>query len=274
MKPTFVLGIGAQKAGTTWLADYIRADDNYKVGFISQKEFHIWDRVDFPNYYKRRGVLNGSLTLEYLALMGMERFPISYFKYFEKILRNGGLSFDITPSYACLSAQRLSYIRNQFESVGVQVRVVFLMRDPVDRCVSAFRMNWNRLEKHEITEGVDKNKDVAASFLSYVQSADCSFRTNYHSTLQSLDAAFEQDEIGIFLYENMFSLSVMERVSEFIGIKIQPDRALILSNEGKKGPHIPEECLAKCARAYKDVYFEIEKRYPVVIELWRGIKYI
>ena len=43
---TFVLGVGAQKAGTTWLHSYIASNATAHMGFT--KEYHIWDAVHSP----------------------------------------------------------------------------------------------------------------------------------------------------------------------------------------------------------------------------------
>ena len=46
MQRRFILGLGAQKAGTTWLSQYIRNDPQFRVGPIVRKELHVWDRRD------------------------------------------------------------------------------------------------------------------------------------------------------------------------------------------------------------------------------------
>lgn len=43
MKKTFLLGVGAQKSGTTWLYKYL--SDNSNVSFGPLKEYHIWDGI-------------------------------------------------------------------------------------------------------------------------------------------------------------------------------------------------------------------------------------
>ena len=43
MKPVFVLGLGAQKAGTSWLHRTLSKNDNVNLGF--EKEYHVWDYV-------------------------------------------------------------------------------------------------------------------------------------------------------------------------------------------------------------------------------------
>ena len=41
---TFILGIGAQRCGTTWFYEYLSQYENFNGGFA--KEYHIWDALD------------------------------------------------------------------------------------------------------------------------------------------------------------------------------------------------------------------------------------
>jgi flagellin-specific chaperone FliS len=50
MKQQYFVGIGAQKAGTTWLANYL--DAHPQVAFSPIKELHFFDAV-FLKYFKR-----------------------------------------------------------------------------------------------------------------------------------------------------------------------------------------------------------------------------
>ena len=47
-EPTFVLGAGAQKAGTTWLHAYLSHFDDVDFGPI--KEYHVWDGLSVPEF--------------------------------------------------------------------------------------------------------------------------------------------------------------------------------------------------------------------------------
>ena len=45
-KPLFVLGVGSQKAGTSWLHKQLDNNKNFNMGFT--KEYHIWDAKFLP----------------------------------------------------------------------------------------------------------------------------------------------------------------------------------------------------------------------------------
>ncbi len=44
----FLLGLGAQKSGTTWLFDYLNGNSHAKFGIF--KEYHVLDTNFFPQY--------------------------------------------------------------------------------------------------------------------------------------------------------------------------------------------------------------------------------
>ena len=44
---TFLLGLGAQKAGTAWMHRYLESSPQCDPGF--RKEYHVWDAVDLPS---------------------------------------------------------------------------------------------------------------------------------------------------------------------------------------------------------------------------------
>lgn len=46
---TFVLGLGHQKCGTTWLYHYLSQSRRFKGGI--KKEYHIWDALDVPSMH-------------------------------------------------------------------------------------------------------------------------------------------------------------------------------------------------------------------------------
>ena len=58
-KNTFILGLGFQKCGTSWLYRYLQQSEKFDGGEL--KEYHIWDAIDIPimsyNIVKRPGLI-------------------------------------------------------------------------------------------------------------------------------------------------------------------------------------------------------------------------
>ena len=162
----FILGIGAQKAGTTWLHGYIAASPHYRTGRVREKEMHIWDANEIPEQAATRKTLLQLRRVSHYYAWRMRRSPDFYFDYFAKLLAGGGIAADITPSYSGLSGETLASIRDGITARGMDFRGVFLMRDPVGRCVSGFNMNrTRRMGGQASAEGVThmSNPTIAGS---------------------------------------------------------------------------------------------------------------
>ena len=158
MDRTFLLGVGAMKAGTTWLHDYLAASPQCEPGV--RKEYHVFDSLDLERepYLLGRVVAKARGSLDevehgrptdptYLLQAAMIADEQLYFDYFTALFARSPetrLTMDITPGYAVLSAARLSSIRAQFERRGVRPVAAYLLRDPVERIWSQVRMQKRR----------------------------------------------------------------------------------------------------------------------------------
>lgn len=271
---TFVLGLGAQKSATTSLSDYIRSDKRYVSSIIKQKELHIWDAVDSLVHSQGRRSLLNFRDRSQLLLAVMERFPEVYFRHFSRSLADGGIFADITPSYCGLCADRLKFIKNKFDERGVLVKAVFVMRDPVSRCVSAFNMHKNSPPGKKSKNWARHDVDDDSAFLEYIESEYCKVRTEYHVTIQNMEESFSDDQTGIFLFETLFCSDNLKILNNFLEIEGDCERLRVKSNVGKGGANISESSLKECAKIYGDVYKNIGNMIPAAKIHWRGFKYI
>ena len=57
MKKNFILGVGCQKGGTTWLHQQLNKSKNTDMGFL--KEYHVFDALYVPEC---QGFLSDKLT--------------------------------------------------------------------------------------------------------------------------------------------------------------------------------------------------------------------
>ena len=167
MTKTFILGVGAQKGGTTWLHRQLNSNSNIDFGF--RKEYHVFDAIEDYEKHKTskrpkngfrerriRKILNSQKRGTLGCNLGMKRKQSRYtalelafidnvdhyFNYFDYLyLRNPSIDAvgDITPNYALLKTKTFALIRKGLESRGFDVKVFFLMRDPVERAWSLAR---------------------------------------------------------------------------------------------------------------------------------------
>jgi len=154
MPGVFVLGLGAQKCGTSWLYKYLRKHSGAR--FSLKKEY---DALEFMynlkskpdtggrfNYLLQKlqdGKININKKRRACWSLNFILDPTSYFAHFYYLLQTDGCKMvgDITPSYADLSEEALTEVKQGFERCQIEVKPIFLMRDPVYRLQSAVGMN-------------------------------------------------------------------------------------------------------------------------------------
>lgn len=280
--PTFVLGVGAQKAGTTWLFEYM--NHFHSADFGDLKEYHIWDAIslktlnDFdmrstPISFRmrmrilKRGLLKRTQDASIIRRRLQSR-PSHYFDYFEALLANEHITLtgDITPSYSGLSTQTLTTIKDGFERRGITVKVVFFMRDPVERSLSAIRMY--RSMKRTREQGVNVGLNDSDAVLHYLDTAQFRVRGHYHETLKRLSNVFEADNVYVGLYENMFTIAEVERLSRFFNVQANPEFIEKRFNTSVHDSKLPQGVRAEAKEKLSDVYEYCFEHFPETKTLW------
>lgn len=279
-EPTFVLGAGAQKAGTTWLHAYLSHFDDVDFGPI--KEYHVWDGLSVPEFveFDARSVAIGprrrlrhlwrglkGLSQEDIFLRRrLQSRPDRYFDFFAGLLAQDGirLTGDITPAYCALPVDTLRLIRDGFARRGIRTRAVFLMRDPVERCLSAVRM-YKRGGRSR--QGVDVSLPDDDMLLRYVETDQARLRTDYPATLDRLEAVFGPEDLLIGFYESMFEPGFFADLNRFFGCKPDPDFISRRFNTTERA-EIPDALRAGAAERMRPIYEACAERFPEVQGLW------
>ena len=148
------LCIGAQKCGTTWLYETLSRHPQF--AFPGGKEVHYWDQP-------------GDRTVKwYLSLFSSD------------VHING----DITPAYAILAPD---VIHSIYQALP-QLKLVYLIRDPIDRAWSAAKMALYRAEMtHE--EASDQ------WFIDHFMSKGSRTRGDYETCLRRWLSVFPSDQL-------------------------------------------------------------------------------
>lgn len=178
------LGIGAQKCGTTWLFEQLRAHP--QLSMPSQKEVHFWSR--------RFG-----RGLEWYESLFSERS--SSVKYGE-----------MSPSYGILPVKR---IRKLYE-YAPEVKLIYLVRDPIARAWSSAMMALNRAE------------------LKFEEASDQWFIDHFHSqgSLQRGDYETCVDNwLEVFPSEQLLILDFKDIVDNPLGLLVRCCQHLAISEE-------------------------------------------
>lgn len=157
------LGIGAQKAGTSWLYDRLKRHED--IGFPLGKEAHFWDR---PH--------DEAAVARYLAR-------------FSGVKACEG---EITPAYAMLPDSVIARIRQ----AAPELRLIYVLRNPVERAWSSALMALGRAEM-TIDEASDQ------WFLDHFRSAGSLARGDYADCIARWLRYFPREQLLIARYERI-----------------------------------------------------------------------
>lgn len=182
--PTF-LGIGAQKSGTSWLNANLRSHPDI---FLAEEELHYFDR----NYWT----------------------PLR--RYSETFAgRAASVSGEITPAYSILPVHRIRVIR----ALRPELKLIFLMRNPIERAWSQARMNLVKLTDRDYEEVSD------AEFLDHFTQDRSIDRGNYLQILDNWLTVFPKEQLHVDFFERIADdpRGLLEDVFTFLGVTTDVD---------------------------------------------------
>ncbi|MEQ9260139.1 MAG: sulfotransferase [Roseovarius sp.] len=203
-KKPFLLCVGAQKSGTTWLSSIL--DKETRVWVPALKEMHYFDRYSTIQAVRERGdgryherFRNLVADLEKMRRITRKRHiglldrclidsDEDYADFYRRYAAKAPAAADLTPEYALLPCEGLERIR----AVLPNVFVLFLMRDPVDRLWSAakHRVRFVPKYKHILTD--------LSAMRRFSSEPVVSEMCNYHGTLSRLNTVFPKVRTAFF----------------------------------------------------------------------------
>ncbi len=280
-------GIGAQKAGTTWLYDFLSR--NPACHFSRNKELHYFDvRVQgggliFDMRLRHATALAARLasdpaarneanfkTLQELTALlatytGPMRGPERHRAYLDYLLEGcspGQTACDITPAYAILDRRTFA----DMASIGA-AKFLFLMRDPVARMWSQVRMavGTRKLPDDELPAACAAHAQalIDTGRLLKIERAD------YVHTMAELEAAVPAERIMYVFYEDLFRQETADEICAWLGVPSMPAETGRRVNEGT-AVAIPPEIAAAFSSAFAPQYQAIEARFGAAMpEAWR-----
>ena len=237
---TFVLGLGAQKAGSSWLHAQLNRRRDAEFGFL--KEYHIHDALTLPEagFSNRR-----HRSLIKPRTWRRQRFiaqPQRYYDYFTSLLRRPGIQLtgDITPSYSALSPLTLQEILANFEQREISVRPVFLMRDPIERIISSQRMQLRK--QNQLNHDTEVN---ALRQLCIERPERVTLRSDYGHTLMALSQIFDPSACFIDLYERLFTPESWQRLCDVLNVPYEVPDWEQQVNVSRTDTSIPDDVMAE-----------------------------
>lgn len=238
---TFVLGIGAQKAGTSWLFDYL---SNRGDIYMPRKEVHFFDAQFGPLAHRTRRRISRRddkrQSRNEMRAIKLKGDPELYMKYFEsRTPAHLRLFGEMSPTYALIGEDGFSTVRRLFP----KVRIIFSMRDPIDRFYSQIRMNVTR----GCGKGVGPDRSEAVKDRSKLLA-----RSQYEKTVESLERVFTPYEIIYLFYETLFCRDSIQSLCDFLEVPYtEPDFRKVVNASDSDSRSPEEDVITKLKPTYR-----------------------
>lgn len=257
-KQKYFIGLGVQKAATSWLAEYFRRHPD--VLMSKPKELHFFDsKYTVFNLGYSRGTYHGGLIKYYLALLKsilgdsdrsfgsmllgfadawrmIHGSESAYLRFVSKRRVGNIIAGEMTPAYSALNSE--GYARLEAMLSGPQY--ILILRNPADRLFSNIA--------HDLSRGRLTSAELSAASLEVVYSDPIhglKSRSDYCEILQNLDNLEAQKRTIVVFYESLFDpilgAGEVKKLCEFMGISfVKPDFKRAVNQADKSATALAE----------------------------------
>ena len=181
----FLLNVGAEKCGTTWLYEYFKGHpDFYDMG----KELNIIQRDDLTP-----------------LLEDVSEYRKDIESFFRTVSNINQVTGDFT-HYEGSSENIFRLIKDGLLKYDIEVVPVYIMRDPIQRSWSA----WNMIGGGKIPKQSSASQFVMTNFIS----------CKYKETIEALDNVFTNPLY--FFYEDFFTQTNINKICDELQISRHP----------------------------------------------------
>lgn len=223
------LGIGAQKAGTTWLYRMLARHPDLWLPPV--KELHYFNRLQLrsgrhpdegPTNLDRARAETISRTIEWvkkgklperekrekiecLTLIGIAALTDEWYRAIFRFAPQEARCGEITPEYALLRNDEVDHILK----LRPDAKFIFVMRDPIERTWSALRMQEL---KGPLTDAQRLRRTSRPGFLAY---------SDYMATIARYRSRIGNDNLLLLYYDDIIErpFELLQRTCEFLQVQ-------------------------------------------------------
>lgn len=287
----FLLGVGLNRTGSSWLYEQIKKSPNFNQGLC--KEYHVFDTIDIPECRGYKSTIDDLIKQR-------SKFRVGHFKQLKSFLENTDryfdyqnslynkdskhqtqLACDITLNYYMLSQNRLYEIKKQLVQRNIIPKVILTIREPISKLIASAKIlvkfdksiipideqsyhktmyyTTNFVESHNIIQKI--NEIIENKFENY----------DYHEILNKFKTVFDSNEFMFAFYENMFSSHSIKNISNFLNVGAEYfDSNQIINQIQVEHFQMPVDLIQKLYHHFADYYSYIYEHYSHIKPLWQN----
>ncbi|MEM8743709.1 MAG: sulfotransferase [Pseudomonadota bacterium] len=277
--PDYFVCIGAQKAGTTWLARVLARHDD--VFMTPVKEIHYFDHIAgltdhlgprkrrsrYRKYHQRLWTqwskwrehrAQGSWYRNYMRATLDDGWYVSLFA------DRGGrrIAGEITPEYALIGEAGLRHLKR----LAPDARIIFVMRNPVTRA-------WSQILHLCRSRKIDADTLSASQLPEMADEERFRDLSDYAQVLDALAAVFPSEQVHLEFYEDIHAdrRAALARICQFLGVADDPDQlgGLDERHNPSQKARMPAELRKELRLRYRAMARDIEDRVGRVPSAWK-----
>jgi Sulfotransferase family len=279
MYPDF-LGIGAQKAGTTWLHRSLQVHP--QIWMPSLKEIHYFDekarfrgglpsrlfghrpvdmrwRRQFKARIKRPPKKltwqDVSWDLRYFFARPSDEW---YASLFER--GRGKTTGEMTPDYSMLDKDGVAHVHE----IMPQAKIIFMMRSPIER-------PWSVIDMGLRITGRSRNEVSDRKFYRQFNNRRLALMTNYRRTLENWGSFYPEEQIFVGFLEDIhfFPEDLLRRLYEFLEVDLSKKYRVIRRkiHSGSQDT-MPTRFAVYLARSYHKPLKVLHERFGGYASFW------
>ena len=282
MYPDFI-GIGAQKAGTTWLYHNLR---NHPGIWIPRKEVHYFDqRIKDADSFSLRSRVFGKgeadkkwrnqvrhwtgVHLKNRSLGGLwwvykfyMRAPGDewYASIFEP--RKGRIAGEITPNYSVLDRDMISHAHDLMPDA----KIILMTRNPIERAWSQAVMYFDKIEKQPV-------ETVSVKQFRKFRKNQSSLLTDYLRTLENWGSFFPEEQIFVGFLEDVhfYPNRLLKRLYKFLGASSSPEDYKVIKRKvhSRDVETMPTAVASRLAQTYLEDARRLDETFGGYASFWR-----
>ena len=277
---TLLICVGAMKCATSWLHSYLGQLDGVTPSPL--KELHFFNR-NFPDnalsdmdllairrltlFLSQEGHPARHLASSAMIQAALDRVQMiyddnAYFGHLARICTpQTRVLCDVTPAYSVLGIDGFSHMRAFCATQGIRLKLLFVMRDPVERL-------WSQL-RHMQQQTIIEN--AVEAWPRALNSMPVMARGDYCGIVTALDQVFEPEAILYLFYEDLMRTPSLGRLCAFLGASQIAADTSRRRNETEVKTGLPEAARAAFLQALAPQYAFCRERFGTdVPSAWQG----